>query len=712
MLGNERGTAFLLGLTLVMVMTLLGVALFEMSTIEASLARSDVFEIQAFYCAEAEAARIYNLYAPWSEAQNPFGDKDDGTLGRQTFGPTNMVLQQRAPDGTVANVTYVVEGEAIPDKASSVVTVTATCTLPNGRTRTVQRNGTKQFFPSLSLVSGIPDPAPPDPSFDFFLGGNGGPVALGGPSVGGADRITGDIYVSGNAFLRGDATVTGYDSADALASITVYPGKSVVSTSSAFDPSVAGATAQAAPSPFLAMPVTSADGTGMVEQIQAAVTGPDKQPLMKGTYQGFPVYNLTKIFKELGATSEGNVERNLARPSGCTFGVASSDVNCQVWQDLVILGPRQICNPSCPSGVQGPRDLPSYFFMGLPRTPSVAPQGTSFDSIFAAAVNASPELQQLKFTPSYTSLGSRLDVLVGANPDVDRFVDLTVGTDPATGESIVRAKPPIFYVDGYWRVGGSTGTFAYNGRATVVASKSMILSDDMVYLGGLSNVKIELPSARDCSDGSNATACGLGDMLGLVAKEDVWIGDSTGAVHQVSAIMMAGRDVNYFYYSSSGGCCKGPSNPVTVDGAIVATRQAALVRDWADPSPGREGASCNLAQSPCRPVAFFPADPSCATGCWKFLTMDPATGVLSVDGSKPSFGDGCVTVSPSPPTPAACPPGTRRVTHFQFNLNYDARLKTTPSLLPPGLPAAPDGQVYTALVPRAWRDCGSNKECK
>ena len=60
-LRDQRGTAFLMGLMIVMVMTLLGVALFEMSTIEAVLARSDALDIQAFYCAEAEAARVYAL---------------------------------------------------------------------------------------------------------------------------------------------------------------------------------------------------------------------------------------------------------------------------------------------------------------------------------------------------------------------------------------------------------------------------------------------------------------------------------------------------------------------------------------------------------------------------------------------------------------------------------------------------------------------------
>src|ERR1700675_4827494 len=92
---GERGTAFLMGLTIVMVMTLLGVALFEMSTIEAGLARSDALDIQAFYCAEAEAARVYALYAP---ANDP-----NGELGSQSFGDTSL---------TLANGTYVSSASA------------------------------------------------------------------------------------------------------------------------------------------------------------------------------------------------------------------------------------------------------------------------------------------------------------------------------------------------------------------------------------------------------------------------------------------------------------------------------------------------------------------------------------------------------------------------------------------------------------------------
>ena len=107
---DQRGTAFLMGLMIVMVMTLLGVALFEMSTIEAGLARSDALEIQAFYCAEAEAARVYALYAP---------DNDEHAVRpSDTLPPASL---------TLANALY-------DSSSSAEVTaggpVTATCTCP------------------------------------------------------------------------------------------------------------------------------------------------------------------------------------------------------------------------------------------------------------------------------------------------------------------------------------------------------------------------------------------------------------------------------------------------------------------------------------------------------------------------------------------------------------------------------------------------------
>jgi hypothetical protein len=112
---------------------------------------------------------------------------------------------------------------------------------------------------------------------------------------------------------------------------------------------------------------------------------------------------------------------------------------------------------------------------------------------------------------------------------------------------------------------------------------------------------------------------------------------------------------------------------------------------------------------------FVPDDTSCgATGCWRFLALDTAGGGLSIDPSKAAFRDGCVTTNPLPInlTPAACPAGSRRVTHFQWKLIYDERLHTAPGLTPPGLPTVSAGQDYVRLAKVSWRDCGGDPQCR
>jgi hypothetical protein len=713
---SESGSALLLGLCLIMIITLLGAGFLQMATIEASFVAKDQWELQAFYCAEAQAARIFNLYDqknPPNLPTNPSGD-ETGTLGSQEFPAAILSL---------ANGTFTFSGSATVDASTQVVTVTATCMLPNGATRTVQRTGTRQFslLTPHGLTSGFTPPG--EGTGDLFLGGSGTPInTLGNNWSLGADTVMGKVYVAGNAYLRGQATVTSYGAGDVGPRITVYPGKAVFDDSTAFDVTVPGAVGVGTINPIPA--VTSPDGTGAIDKIQAAAN-PDGVPVMKGTYNGTTVYNLTEIFNQLGESNEGNSERNLARPAGCVFGVASSDPKCQIWQDLAIIGPRRTCAPVCAADLVGPTDKPSYFFMGMPRS-GPCPQDTCFPAIFAPAVNASGELRQLGFVPDdYSTLGQRLDALLGSNIDGEgratRLVDFSTGVDPNTADSIVRPTPPIFYVDGYWRTDKGP-TYGYNGVATVAATKSMILSDNIVYLGNLDNVNTLLPS---CSSGStDRTSCGLADMLGLMAKEDIWMGDPGAGqtIFEVSAVMLAGRDFNVFVYKSGGGCCQGVSNPLTFNGAVMAGRQAALIRDWANPLPTHENDQCNsaggggAASAACRPAAFFPDDASCGDkGCWKFMTLDIATGILTVDTSLPSFRDGCTTTTLTPLTPATCPGGTRRVTHFQLNVNYDTRL-TRGNILPPGLPAGtkPDdpNRTYLGFQGKAsWKDCGPAPSC-
>jgi len=680
-LTDQRGTAFLMSLMIVMVMTLLGVALFEMSTIESGLARSDVQDIQAFYCAEAEAARVYGLYANDPNAELP------SPRFRATF--------------LLANVQYDTlsgaEGQPLD------ITVTATCTLLNGRSRTVQRKAMREA---------------PSPIINVAMAGAGADPATGSQSaygdmvLDGADAIIGNIYVSGNVHLRGSATV-GATPADPPV-ITVAAGKAVTSTSSAFTAAPGTwAQGQITPLPVLSNtqgvcpPSPPAPPCGIIDQIRSAVTGPDgKTQLMTGRFQDATVYNLGAIFAQLGATNEGNRERNLAKPNGCTFGVASSDVKCQIWQDLAILGPRELCGPSspCPQDLAGPTDRPSYYFMGLPRSSSVAPQGTPFSTIYAAAVSGSPELQQLGFTPLYSSLGSRLDTILGGSPTsegrIDRLVDLTVGINPATGTGMER-PPAIFYVDGYWRTDDSASGFAYNGRGTIVSSKSAIFADSVLYLGSPANVNVDLPPAG-CPPGSDLRLCGKADMLGVIAQENIWVGDSNGQVHEVDAVMLAGRDINLVAYAASAAtCCDGLSYPLTFNGAVLGLRGIALARDWADPT--RPETVCSSAQPPCRPITFVRGDTSCgpgAEGCWRFLSKDPVTGLFNVDPAPSSF-QACVSGPNQPLAPLNC----RRVTHFQLTINYDKRLLEHPELAPPGLPAK-------NLIAVRWKDCGSNPNCQ
>ena len=197
-----------MGLTIVMVMTLLGVALFEMSTIEAGLARSDALDIQAFYCAEAEAARVYALYTP---ANDPNAER---TLP-QPSGPTPL---------TLANGTYDSRAEVSITECGGV-TVTATCKLPNGRTPgRCSAMGTRTY---------------PNPILQFAHAGAGADPAR-APRESSATwcsaaptRSPANIYVSGNVHLRETATV-GATPADPPA-ITVATGKAVTNTSSLFE---------------------------------------------------------------------------------------------------------------------------------------------------------------------------------------------------------------------------------------------------------------------------------------------------------------------------------------------------------------------------------------------------------------------------------------------------------------------------------------------
>ena len=239
----------------------------------------------------------------------------------------------------------------------------------------------------------------------------------------------------------------------------------------------------------------------------------------------------------------------------------------------------------------------------------------------------------------------------------------------------------------------------------------MILSDSLLYLGSTSNVNADAPKGG-CADPNDREHCGAADMLGIIAQENIWVGDPRGQIREVDAVMLAGRDVNLVQYAASAAtCCDGASNELTFNGAVLGLRGTALARDWADPTPGHQYADCTCRAAAVPPRHVRPARPELwgtEGGCWRFLRTDPATGLFAVDTTLSGF-QGCVATPGQPLTPSSCPPG-RRVTHFQpLTINYDKRLQEHPELIPPGLPTG--GRTgYSSLAALLWKDCGSNPQ--
>ena len=241
----------------------------------------------------------------------------------------------------------------------------------------------------------------------------------------------------------------------------------------------------------------------------------------------------------------------------------------------------------------------------------------------------------------------------------------------------------------------------------------MILSDSLLYLGSTSNVNADAPKGG-CADPNDREHCGAADMLGIIAQENIWIGDPRGQIREVDAVMLAGRDVNLVQYAASAAtCCEGASNPLTFNGAVLGLRGTALARDWADPTPGHQYADCT-----CRAAAVPPRHVRLARpelwGDGGGLLEVPQARIPRPDSS-PSIRalsgfHGCVATPAQPLTPSSCPQG-RRVTHFQpLTINYDTRLQEHPELIPPGLPTG--GRTgYNSLAALLWKDCGSNPKC-
>jgi len=499
--------------------------------------------------------------------------------------------------------------------------LTATATGPGGARRTVriQLNFLAEPFEYAAVAN----------DGDFTIRGTG---AVPGSGPGGADIVNGDIFIHGNVFVgtpgggSQNPQINPFSTADdrPTVSITEDSGFLLLDNSTAYpqlsppDANFFGyRPADQRPRP---------DVAGYVAALQGAVGVAPGNPTgnLTGTFGGSTVYNLKAIFDTLGTRSDGSLQQ----PSGCSCS-GSPGGTCQLYCRLQPLGLKR--NPGDRSQENADTPGDDYYFDG-------------------------------------TRPGGELIPGKSGQRGAGRLVDLAVEGQPAV----------FLALDGNVRFHArDTYGFAIEGRGTIVATRDILISDNLIY-----------------RDGNSETDLARADLLGLVAQRDIWFGDPRyGTFYEGSGVMLAGRDFNFVFFQADGSCCKTPENAVTLNGTMLANRQIAMFRDWADPSSPTN--SCPAGSSACRPAAFDPRDTSCGspTGCWRFLTR-AADGTVTFDTSTASFAE-CLT------TP--CASGTRRITHYQLTVNYETRLRQAPRVVPPGLPTG-RGMIFAGSW-RDWQEC-------
>ena len=278
---------------------------------------------------------------------------------------------------------------------------------------------------------------------------------------------------------------------------------------------------------------------------------------------------------------------------------------------------------------------------------------------------------------------------------------------PCDGQERER-DPPIFYIDGYWRTDGSTSGFAYNGRATIAATKSVIFSDSLLYLGSLSNVNKEAPETWLCRRCRGTAPCGAADMLGIMAQEDIWTGDPNGRIYEVDAVLLAGRDVNLVQYATADTCCRGSSNPLTFNGTLLGAPWDRAGAGLGQPVARRRGRRLAMARS-------HPAGPSRSSRRTRAAVTRMDAGGSSArtrrPGSSPWTPVWRPFASACRPRPANVPTGDppSDALSAQHQLRHQA---PDQSRADPPRPADRRRHGSTASSPPGqWKDCGGNPSC-
>ncbi|MBI2529151.1 MAG: hypothetical protein HYV93_24585 [Candidatus Rokubacteria bacterium] len=615
--GNERGSVFLAGLVLVTILTFLGLALFDLARIEGALVIQDTASTQALY--QAEAALSYKIV----EINDPL--RRVALIASITGAPAGTTVTLTSDTVTVGGAAYARTVVSSDGPTGGEKYMTAAISPPTaGDTERVLRV-TLGFLDPTFQYAAVAN------NGDLILRGTGG---VPGSGPGGADLVNGDLFIRGNVFLGTPGSATPdvkvtcltvlSDCTDSRPTISQPVGTSFIVNNpqgdAAFPQNEALKTGL---QPDMPIP----DVPGYVSALKTAVGVAGSDPMsggsMTGTYRGSPVYNLAAIFSTLGTNGDGS----LRSPSGCGCG-GSPTGSCALYCTLQPLGLKKNPTDRLVEAVSTPGD--DYYFDG------VRPGGELISG----------------------KTGQR-----GAQ----RRVDFNISS-----------QPPIFVADGNVRFSAyDSYGFAINARATMVATRDLILSDNMIYQGGN-------------TDTNPLTA----DLIALVAQRDVWFGDPEfGTFYEGSGVMLAGRDFNYVFYDNLGNS-KTPENAVTLNGTMLANRQIAVFRDFANPT--NANGTCPAGTTGCRPAVFYRSDTSCGSvdGCWRFITRDSDGNILP-DTSIPAFQD-CGAGS------GGCAGATRKITHYQMTLSYETRLRTNSSLVPPGLPTGAS-QAFSSFY--SWIEC-------
>jgi hypothetical protein len=343
--GDQRGAIFLSGLVFVMIMTILGVALFDLSMIEGRLATGDVVSSQVLYCAEAALGRTMN----------------DSAIGGRVEQINTAVLTP----GTTRTWAETVTSRAGSCSNTIAFQDLANVNCPGGRCRYLTATSTGSGGTRRGVRIQLNFLAPP---FEYALVGNNGNLVLRGDGApnpsgpGGHDIVNGDVFVNGNVLLGtpGSGTqsvqVNPFSPSDTRPTISLPSGSSftVSDNSNAFPKSgdsIPTGTRSGMPTP---------DIPGYVAGVKAAVgiTGGNTVGNPTGTYQGSPVYNLAAIFSALGANSNGS----LRQPSGCGCG-GSPTGNCGTYCQLQQVAPMK--NPSDRAAEVASMPGNSYYLDGV-----------------------------------------------------------------------------------------------------------------------------------------------------------------------------------------------------------------------------------------------------------------------------------------------------------------------------------------------------------